>query len=331
MIIAVRKSCRSRSRSSQKLLQTSRFPPVRSFASSDLTVVSSRPPAQVYSSLNCTEPMAYARGWALQQVLLQQRLDLRRRAEIPIDSDQILMLQHEPVYTLGRGADENYLTFLQQDDTSKRDALSRRSRGPQSARLSVDKPFVVTDETFWSLVDDLSAGAMPVRSPNNTPIYRIDRGGEVTFHGPGQLVVYPLLDLKRGPMRMDLHWYLRIVEEIIMEVLNEYDIVGERNEINTGVWVGDSKLAAVGVSSSRWITTHGFAINVSPDLDYFDTAVMLPCGIEERGVTSIEKVLTERGEAQHHVPSIKDISAHVLAKMQHVFDMEVNTNVIELE
>jgi len=288
------------------------------------------PPAHVFSSLSSNEPMAYSRGWALQQVLLQQRLELRRQTETPNDSDQILMLQHSPVYTLGRGADENHLTFLPQDDVVRREALSRITRGSQSARLSVDKQFLVTEETFWSIVDDLSNGATPVLSPNNAPIYRIDRGGEVTFHGPGKLVVYPMLDLKRAPMKTDLHWYLRMVEEVIIQVLKEYDIVGKRNEINTGVWVGDSKLAAIGVSSSRWITTHGFAINVAPDLEYFDTAFILPCGIAGRGVTSIEEVLIGRGESESSVPSLGEVSLNVLERMQQIFGIDANSNFVEI-
>jgi lipoate-protein ligase B len=101
------------------------------------------------------------------------------------------------------------------------------------------------------------------------------------------LVVYPLLDLRRMPYKQDLHWYLRCIEEVIIRTLQRYDIVGIRDEINSGVWVGQKKIAAVGVSASRWFSTHGFAINISPDLSYFDTSVIIPCGIVGRGVTSI--------------------------------------------
>lgn len=289
------------------------------------------PPIQVYTSLLCTKPISYSRGWALQQVLLQQRLDLRRQTDNPEDSDQILLLEHSPVYTLGRGADENNLTFLQRDDVVRREALSRKNRGLQSARLSVDKQLVVTQETFWKDINDLSNVATPVLSPNGAEIYRIDRGGEVTFHGPGQLVVYPMLDLKRRPMKMDLHWYLRMVEEVIIEVLNEYGIAGERNEINTGVWVGNSKLAAIGISSSRWITTHGFAINVAPNLEYFDTSNILPCGIKGRDVTSIQKILMERGVTESQVPTLNDVASTVLAKMIHVLCIGSTTSTCEIK
>ena len=104
---------------------------------------------------------------------------------------------------------------------------------------------------------------------NGVPIYHVERGGEVTFHGPGQLVVYPLLDLRRPPYKQDLHWYLQMVEEVVIQTLLAYEIKGYRDDINTGVWVGKEKVAAVGVTSSRWITTHGFALNVSPDQSFF--------------------------------------------------------------
>jgi len=158
-------------------------------------------------------------------------------------------------------------------------------------------------------------------APNGVPIYRVERGGEVTFHGPGQLVVYPLLDLKRVPLKQDLHWYLRMVEEVVILTLQHYDIDACRDEVNTGVWVGDAKVAAVGVTASKWITTHGFALNINPDLGYFDTSNILPCGIEGRGVTSIEKVLTERGEVE--IPTLEDVATVVLRNLQLVFDIEV--------
>jgi lipoate-protein ligase B len=138
---------------------------------------------------------------------------------------------------------------------------------------------------------------------NGVPINHVERGGEVTFHGPGQLVVYPLLDLRRPPYKQDLHWYLQMVEEVVIQTMLAYDIKGNCNDINTGVWVGKEKVTAVGVTSSRWITTHGFALNVSPDLSFFDTNI-IPCGIKGRGVTSIEKILSEGGFLD--IPTIED-------------------------
>lgn len=113
------------------------------------------------------------------------------------------------------------------------------------------------------------------------------RGGDVTYHGPGQLVGYPILDLK--PDRCDLHRYVRDLEEILIRALLGFGIDAGRKQGMTGVWVGDGKIAAIGVRvSSGWITSHGFALNVATDLAYFDSIV--PCGIRAYGVTSIERV-----------------------------------------
>jgi lipoyl(octanoyl) transferase len=286
----------------------------------------------------------YARGWAWQQYLLSRRLSHRRSlAADPslatsnnnnnhdeaqaVDTDIVLLFEHTPVYTLGRGANENHLTFLQKEENSAiREKLSRKNRGIGSARLSVDRRLLEGDLMHRSdqeAVDILSRIASPVIAPRDVPIFRIERGGEVTFHGPGQLVVYPLLDLQREPYKKDLHWYLRMVEEVVILTLQHYNIDGVRDEINTGVWVGENKVAAVGVSSSRWITTHGFAINVYPDLSYFDTSVILPCGIDGRGVTSIAEVLNDRAGEAAKVPSVEDVATVVLQSIQGVFGIEI--------
>ena len=148
---------------------------------------------------------------------------------------------------------------------------------------------------------------------------------EVTFHGPSQLVVYPMFDLKHGPnspsYKADLHWYLRMIEEVIIQTLSHYNIDGNRDEINTGVWVGENKIAAVGISSSRWITTHGFALNVDPDLSYFDTSIILPCGIEGRGVTSMAEILKVQNNGR--IPSVAEIAAVVTRTMENVFRVKI--------
>ncbi len=113
------------------------------------------------------------------------------------------------------------------------------------------------------------------------------RGGDVTYHGPGQLVGYPILDLQ--PDRCDVHKYVRDVEEVLIRTLADYRIKAARIPGLTGVWVGPEKVAAIGIRISRWITSHGFALNVSTDLDYF--RLIVPCGISDRGVTSIERLL----------------------------------------
>lgn len=284
--------------------------------------------AKVYSSLRedgkCLD---YAKSWAWQHVLLSRRLSARRESSGALEqtkADCVLLLEHKPVYTLGRGANENNLVFLNRvenapEQKESRRKLSRKVRGPGTARLAVDRS---QDEAHHHLpleqaMEAVAQVASPVLAPNGVPIYRVERGGEVTFHGPQQLVVYPLLDLQQSPFVKDLHWYLRMIEEVVIQTLAHYDIQGSRDEENTGVWVGNDKVAAVGISSSRWITTHGFALNVDPNLKYFDTSVILPCGIQGKGVTSMTKILRDRG--LDDTPSIHEVADVVVEVMQDVF------------
>jgi lipoyl(octanoyl) transferase len=122
-------------------------------------------------------------------------------------------------------------------------------------------------------------------------LFDVERGGDVTFHGPGQLVGYPIIDLKRH--KEDLHWYLRQVEQVLIDALKSLGVAADRNPGKTGVWTRaqSRKIASIGVHAKQWVTSHGFALNVTTDLSYFD--VMVPCGIPDVTMTSVERELLD--------------------------------------
>jgi lipoyl(octanoyl) transferase len=158
--------------------------------------------------------------------------------------DQLLLLEHEPVYTIGRTPDRSSLS-----------AKGRTGRG------------------------ELGSAHLP------HPLFSINRGGQATYHGPGQLMGYPIIDLRR--CGQDLHKYLRWLEQLLIDLLADYDIAAQRRESLTGVWVENRKIASIGVGVRHWITMHGFALNVCGDLSPFDHIV--PCGINNVAITSMEK------------------------------------------
>ena len=172
---------------------------------------------------------SYKAVWDLQIKMQQQRI----RGEI---EDTLILVEHDPVYTLGKNADKDHLL--------------------QSRDESVD-------------------------------VFNIERGGDITFHGPGQLVGYPILDLSN--YKKSVSWYMRTLEQVLIDTLIEFKIIAQRNDGLTGVWVEDEKIAALGVRISRWVTMHGFALNVNPDLSFYDG--IIPCGIFDHGVTSMEQLL----------------------------------------
>ncbi len=131
-------------------------------------------------------------------------------------------------------------------------------------------------------------------------VFRTDRGGDVTYHGPGQIVGYPILDLTQH--RRDISWYLRSLEEVFIRAARDYGIEADRSPGAAGVWVGNDKLVAMGVHLSRWVTSHGFAFNVNTDLRYFEAIV--PCGLHGRGVTSLAKLLGRRIELEKAVDRV---------------------------
>lgn len=179
--------------------------------------------------------LSYADGLALQQQLVEQR----RRGEIP---DQLLLLEHPPVITLGVKVRNDRTHVLATSD--------------RLAELGVE-------------------------------LHETGRGGDVTYHGPGQVVGYPILDLR--PDRCDVHSYVRDLEEVMIRAARTFGVEAGRVQGLTGIWVGADKLAAIGVRISRWITSHGFAFNVNTDLTHFN--LIVPCGITDRGVTSLQKLL----------------------------------------
>lgn len=167
------------------------------------------------------------------EALEWQRSLMSDRIQNPNLDDVLILLEHPPVYTLGQGANLEFIKF------------------------DLDK--------------------------SNFDVHRVERGGEVTYHCPGQLVGYPILNLQR--YQKDLHWYLRQLEEVIIRVLAIYGLQGERIPSFTGVWVKGRKVAAIGIKVSRWITMHGFALNVCPDMKGFGQIV--PCGIPDKPVASL--------------------------------------------
>jgi lipoyl(octanoyl) transferase len=141
-------------------------------------------------------------------------------------------------------------------------------------------------------------------------VHETGRGGDVTYHGPGQIVGYPIIDL--NPDRRDVHRYVRDLETVLIRTAGDYGIEAGRVGGLTGVWVGNEKLAAIGVRIARWITSHGFALNVTTNLDHFD--LIVPCGIADRGVTSLSRLL---GRAMNPV----EVENRVIAHFANVFDM----------
>lgn len=148
-----------------------------------------------------------------------------------------------------------------------------------------------------------------------------DRGGDITYHGPGQMVAYPILDLKA--LRRDIDWYLRSLEECIIETLADFGIQSKRVAGATGVWVGDEKIAAIGVRTSQWVTSHGIALNVNTDLNYFD--LIVPCGIRTRGVTSLSRLLGSRS------PGLRDVKSRFVFHFGGIFGRSMRETAARLD
>ena len=180
------------------------------------------------------------------EVLELQRDLCRRRLQGEISEDLLLLVEHDPVVTLGRGTRGSSLPL---------------------------PPLELTQRGL--------------------DVFEVERGGDVTYHGPGQLVGYPIIDLQTH--QPDLHWYLRLLEATIIDVLADLDITAVRRPGLTGVWTRDRKIASIGIHVKQWVTFHGFALNVVNDLANF--GLIVPCGIDNVVMTSVER---ERGPAENH-------------------------------
>jgi len=179
-------------------------------------------------------------------------------------------------------------------------AVEQRRAGEIPDQLFLlEHPHVITAGTSASPENVLLSARD--REELGIELFEVGRGGDVTYHGPGQLVGYPVLSL--APDRKDLHRYLRDLEGVLLEVLHQFGIEGHRETDLTGVWTAKGKVGALGVRvSSGWITSHGFALNVEPDLAFFDTIV--PCGIPDRAVTSMSEILGRRISVQEVIPEV---------------------------
>jgi lipoyl(octanoyl) transferase len=198
----------------------------------------------------------YAAGLELQARLVAER----QAGRAP---DTLLLLEHDPVFTLGRNARRENVLLAE-------DLL--RARGFE--------------------------------------VFDTGRGGDVTYHGPGQVVGYPILDL--APDRRDVHRYVRDLEEVMIRVCRDYGVSGSRVAGLTGVWVGERKIGAIGVRIARWVTSHGFAFNVTTDLAPFD--LIIPCGIQGRGVTSLARLLNRAVPLDEAMDRIAEHAGAVLGR-----------------
>jgi lipoyl(octanoyl) transferase len=195
-----------------------------------------------------------------QALALQEEIVAKKRND-PLFEDQLLLLEHEPVYTIGRTPDRSSL---------------------------------------------LGSTHLP------HPLFSINRGGQATYHGPGQLMGYPIIDLRR--CGQDLHKYLRWLEQLLIDLLARSDISAQRRESLTGVWVENRKIASIGVGVRHWITMHGFALNVCGDLSPFDHIV--PCGINNVAITSMEKETKKSFAVADVAPTLEKLALNSIVSLR---------------
>ncbi len=201
-------------------------------------------------------------------------------------------------------------------ELQKRTAAARKANVIEDVLLLCEHPHVITLGRNGKR-ENLLASEHVLRQ-KGVELHATDRGGDITYHGPGQIVGYPILNL--GAIRRDVVWYVRTLEEAMIRATGEFGITAGREPGKTGVWVKsgntDEKLAAIGVHISRWVTSHGFAYNVSTDLRYFD--LIVPCGIADRKATSLEKLLG-RGVDK------KEVAPRIARHLGELFGLEMKT------
>ena len=182
--------------------------------------------------------------------------------------------------------------------------------------LLVEHPHVITLGVKVDAARSHLLATPELLASRQVEVHESGRGGDITYHGPGQVVGYPIMDLR--PDRCDVHKYVRDLEEVMIRTAGDFGVKGGRIEGLTGAWVGADKLGAIGVRISRWITSHGFAFNVSTDLDYFN--LIVPCGITNGGVTSLSRA------AGRHV-SVAEAEASIVHHFGDVFDGRVTESI----
>lgn len=180
-------------------------------------------------------------------------------------------------------------------DLQRKLAIERLENSIPDTLLLLEHPPTITIGRSGRLGNIVAQPDFLVRA--GITVIETDRGGDVTYHGPGQLVGYPILNLNSPPHQPDLHLYLRALEEVLIRTLSAFHIEAGRFPPHTGVWVGlktdhPLKIASIGIKASRWITTHGFALNVCPNMQHFEH--IIPCGIRDYGVTSMEQYLNQQ-------------------------------------
>ena len=178
-----------------------------------------------------------------------------------------------------------------------------------------DTLLLVEHEPVYTFGKNTDENHLLQNYPENVKLFHIERGGDITFHGPGQIVGYPIMDLHN--YKMSISWYMRTLEEVIIRSVDKFGISADRKDGLTGVWVEDEKIAALGVRISRWVTMHGFALNVNTDLTYYDS--IIPCGIFDYGITSMEHILGEK----QNMSKIKSILSAVFLDVFQLKEMEV--------